>query len=82
MEAREQAQQLQVESQKVMNKRLIEQENIRAWKEAFKAQAELNGKLALGTASTIALAMTPNTNYRAAITNAMKAAQSAGLQNS
>ena len=77
-ELNEQTQQLALEKQMQMDKRLIEQENIRAWRDTYKAQVEANAKLALGTASTIALAMTPNSNFQAQITNAMNSAMGAG----
>ena len=77
-ELNQQTQQLALEKQVQMDKRLIEQENIRAWRDTYKAQVEANAKLALGTASTIALAMTPNSNFQAQITNAMNSAMGAG----
>ena len=77
-ELNEQTQQLALEKQMQMDKRLIEQENIRAWRDTYKAQVEANAKLALGTASTIALAMTPNSNFQQQITNAMNSAMGAG----
>ena len=66
--------------QRQMDKRLVEQENIRAWRDTYKAQVYANAQLALGTASAIASAMRPNTEYMGQLTNAMKAAQEAGLR--
>ena len=83
MAARQQVADLNLRAQDQVNRRLIEQENVRAWKEAFKAQTQANTAMALGTAQAISNAMTPNTQFMGAITNAMKAASDAsGLQRS
>ena len=71
-ELRRQAADLQIDQQRVMNKRLIEQENIRAWRDTYKAQVEANAKLALGTAAAIATAMQPNTSYQQVANAAIK----------
>ena len=71
-ELRRQAAELQIDQQRVMNKRLIEQENIRAWRDTYKAQVDANAKLALGTAAAIANAMTPNSSYMTVANAAIK----------
>ena len=83
MAARQQVADLNLRAQDQVNRRLIEQENIKAWKEAFKAQTQANTAMALGTAQAISNAMTPNTAFMGAITDSMRAASdSAGLKRS
>ena len=79
MRSRAQAAELTERKMDSMNKRLIEQENIRAWRDAFKAQTYANAQIALGTAGILMQLQRPNTQFMDSITNQIKAAQDAGL---
>ena len=66
---------LSLMKQRQMDKRLLEQENIRAWRDTYRATVEANAKMALGTAQAIANAMTPNQGFMKSITEAASGAQ-------
>ena len=79
MRLRAQAAELTESKMASMNKRIIEQENIKAWRDAFKAQTYANAQIALGTAGILMQLQRPNTQFMDSITNQIKAAQEAGL---
>ena len=79
MRSRAQAAELTERKMDSMNKRLIEQENIRAWRDAFKAQTYANAQIALGTAGILMQLQRPNTQFMDSITRQIQAAQEAGL---
>ena len=79
MRSRAQAAELTEQKMASMNKRLIEQENIRAWRDAFKAQTYANAQIALGTAGILMQLQRPNTQFMDSITKQIQAAQEAGL---